>query len=487
MKLSMWMIVNRLYNFDLEIHIRDNAPINLRSARSVYATNCVHVYQSENDSVCRSGSDYIIIKDMNSREAVEIIQSVFDYYNDWDYAIRTAAQKMDFQKIIDKSWHIFHNPIVLLNANWNVLAISNRYGEDELDAEWKHLCHYGSSSLDVYTYLKNDPLNNYDTTGAQYYRMNNPCMSNCISSLIIYDGTVCGRINILEKDRELNRGDLQIVNHLIDALSLPMGITSLQKNRNFFSVYHNLLSGQTIDEEKLLQQMEYMGWEDETDAFHIFVLSPSLTVESPDTALLLNNQIARIMPQCGFDTIDNNVVIIISDKDLNPTVIDILRKLNKKTDFLIGKSLKFYNIRQCRFFYNQARFAIRCARSSGIEMSCDILDFYDYAIEFIIRNNSTKEMITACHPDIIKLWKLDMEHQSERLKTFRVYLNNERSLISSAQELYIHRNTLVYRINRILEILTWDLNDVYTRDYMKLSIRILDIYGEDAASSLTIK
>lgn len=160
------MIVNRLYNFELELHIRDNAPINLKSARRVYATNCVHIYQSGKDSICRNGNDYILIKDINPQEAVEIVQAVFDYYNDWDYIIHDAARKMDFQRIINQSWHIFHNPIVLLDANWNVLAISNRYGEDELDAEWKHLCRYGSSSLDVYTYLKNDPLNNYNTEGA---------------------------------------------------------------------------------------------------------------------------------------------------------------------------------------------------------------------------------------------------------------------------------------------------------------------------------
>lgn len=486
MKLSMWMIVNRLYNFELELHIRDNAPINLKSARRVYATNCVHVYQSGNDSICRNGNDYIIIKDIHPQEAVEIVQAVFDYYNDWDYIIHDAARKMDFQKIIDQSWHIFHNPIVLLNANWNVLAISNRYGEDELDAEWKHLCRYGSSSLDVYTYLKNDPLNNYDTEGTHYYRMSNPMMSNCISSLVIYDGVICGRINVLEKDRELNWGDIQIVDYLISALSMPMGIQNIRKSQNFFSIYHNLLSGQEVEEETLLRQMEYMDWEDGTDSYHIFVASPSLTMEEPETALLLNNQMSRLMPQCAFDTIDSNVVVIVSHKHLNQTILDTMKKLNKSGDFLIGKSLRFYDIRLCRYFYNQARFAIRCARNAGISNHNDILAFYNYAIEFIIRYNDPKEITFACHPDIVNLWYLDQKHQSERLKTFRAYLNNERSLIKSAQELYIHRNTLVYRINQILEMLDCDLNDAYTQDYMKLSMRILDIYGGKLHEELSL-
>ena len=45
MKLSMWMLVNRLHNFELEVHIRDDSPVNLKSARRAYATDCVYVYQ----------------------------------------------------------------------------------------------------------------------------------------------------------------------------------------------------------------------------------------------------------------------------------------------------------------------------------------------------------------------------------------------------------------------------------------------------------
>ena len=64
----------------------------------------------------------------------------------------------------------------------------------------------------------------------------------------------------------------------------------------------------------------------------------------------------------------------------------------------------------------------------------------------------------------------------ERVETLRVYLSNERSLVKAAKELFVHRNTLVYRINKILEILICDLEDSYTREYMRLSIRVLRLY-----------
>ena len=43
MKLSMWMIANRLEYMNPELHIREDARRTLRSAHRTYATNCVHV------------------------------------------------------------------------------------------------------------------------------------------------------------------------------------------------------------------------------------------------------------------------------------------------------------------------------------------------------------------------------------------------------------------------------------------------------------
>ena len=59
MKLSMWMIANRLSSFDLEVHIDDKAPAVLNSARLAYATNCVHVYEEKNYVVCNGEGNII--------------------------------------------------------------------------------------------------------------------------------------------------------------------------------------------------------------------------------------------------------------------------------------------------------------------------------------------------------------------------------------------------------------------------------------------
>ena len=84
----------------------------------------------------------------------------------------------------------------------------------------------------------------------------------------------------------------------------------------------------------------------------------------------------------------------------------------------------------------------------------------------------------ACHPDVRELWRRKREQKDEMFDTLKCYLNNERSLVNTAQAMYLHRNTLVYRVKKLTEFLNDGLNDVYTRDYMKLSIRTLELYGQ---------
>ena len=81
----------------------------------------------------------------------------------------------------------------------------------------------------------------------------------------------------------------------------------------------------------------------------------------------------------------------------------------------------------------------------------------------------------AIHPDILRLWRERKQDNDHKLDTYICYLENSRSLKKAAEQLHLHRNTLVYRINKIQESLHYHSNDSYTMDYIRLSIRVLHI------------
>jgi len=67
------------------------------------------------------------------------------------------------------------------------------------------------------------------------------------------------------------------------------------------------------------------------------------------------------------------------------------------------------------------------------------------------------------------LFEYDQKHETELLKTLYVYLQQERNSVQTAQLLYIHRNTLLNRLERIKQQCSINLDDYKERLYFVLS------------------
>ena len=88
--------------------------------------------------------------------------------------------------------------------------------------------------------------------------------------------------------------------------------------------------------------------------------------------------------------------------------------------------------------------------------------------------SKTVDLYKLCHPAVLYLLAYDEENRSDYYNTLRVYINNDKNLVESAEALFIHRNTLVYRINKIMEIISINLGNETVKTHILLSYKILD-------------
>ena len=129
-----------------------------------------------------------------------------------------------------------------------------------------------------------------------------------------------------------------------------------------------------------------------------------------------------------------------------------------------------HDIMHVYYMLRQAVYAMR--REEAVEGT---FDFYEYAIDYMIESTSLWDRFFAVHPDVLNLWLRKQKYQDTKYDTFRCYLENDRSLIRAATKLFIHRNTLVYHLKRIHELVKYNPEDTYTLDYMKISMRVLNM------------
>ena len=87
--------------------------------------------------------------------------------------------------------------------------------------------------------------------------------------------------------------------------------------------------------------------------------------------------------------------------------------------------------------------------------------------EVIVENVDTRSLL---HPALGKLAEYDRNNQSDMLETLKVYLDSDRNAQRCANLLYLHRNSLQYRVRRIQEIADVDLENPDERTYLRLSL-----------------
>ena len=71
-------------------------------------------------------------------------------------------------------------------------------------------------------------------------------------------------------------------------------------------------------------------------------------------------------------------------------------------------------------------------------------------------------------------WKEAQKKNSVLFETLTAYVSQERSVSATAKELFVHKNTLLYRLNQIYAYIPKEeFDSPYCRDYIRLSIYYL--------------
>ena len=131
--------------------------------------------------------------------------------------------------------------------------------------------------------------------------------------------------------------------------------------------------------------------------------------------------------------------------------------------------------------YRQAREALRI--SDAMSLDDEVIAYGDVAAyQPYLNFSSVEELDAFCHPAVSTLREHDRTHAVQLLPTLSAFLKNDRDVLMTAAALYVHRNTLAYRIKRILELCPLDLDDFNVRHRLLESILVLEHYDGITAS-----
>lgn len=479
MQLSMWMIANRLHALEPEVNIKSDAPMELRGARNIMAPNCVHVYEKGNYVYIQYGEDYIRLHDIEYNYVFNIVQGIFEFYNDWTEMVQQAIFEMDFQKLLDECWFFVGNPVILLDGNNRCLAMCSQYADDEVDSEWSYVAKNKYSSLNFIKKMRRSypVVDMYRKNSVQLLRKEQmDIYYDTLTTAIYYQDYYCGRLNVLAKEREFNYGDIQVLEYILKIITPSLYM--LQNQDNLYlnkNVFHDLLKGKEVSANLLKAQLDYLDWKAE-DVFQVCLITVAKEYQDVGSRSLISNQIRRNTANVYVTTLKNAVMCIFNLRfvDREGLAECVKQILHKDIGYTIGFSNPMRGLDQLAQYYEQAQAAITYGKL--LNPKKHNFYFYDYALYYMLENSDVPRLYCAMNSDIKMLDELDRTTGSGWLQLLRCFFDNECSLVNTAKAAFVHRNTLVYRLNKLSELMHYDWHNNYDRDYMKQSILLLDFY-----------
>ena len=99
-------------------------------------------------------------------------------------------------------------------------------------------------------------------------------------------------------------------------------------------------------------------------------------------------------------------------------------------------------------------------------------------LEQLLSHIPTEQAPYLISPDIQRLKDAGAHFAFSPLDTLKAYLECNCNLVRTAQRLYLHKNTLLYRLNHIRSILRCDLDDADQRLLLMLSFKLLETMEE---------
>ena len=144
--------------------------------------------------------------------------------------------------------------------------------------------------------------------------------------------------------------------------------------------------------------------------------------------------------------------------------------------YVCGLSNPFRELSLFPHFYEQASFALECSIESDTPET--VSRFGDKLLRYMLSACTGNLPKGVLYPaGLMRLVEHDLQRGSGYIRTLHVYLNNECNASRTADQLYVHRNSFLKRLERITRIMDMDLEDADTRLLLRICLKLLESSG----------
>ncbi|AWB45218.1 hypothetical protein DCC85_13920 [Paenibacillus sp. CAA11] len=371
-----------------------------------------------------------------------------------------AGKGLDY--IAREAADVLGNPVIVIDLSYKVLACSD--SAEISDPIWKDNLQKGYCSYDFIAAVKKIKSVQSSVNSTEPYEV--ICSSSAavklVSKVKIGDKPV-GNVVLLGCRRPIVPRD-----HELTAFISVMVAAELQKNsfyRNsthaaYEELIYDLLENDLSDKELVQDRLRSSNIR-LSGGLSVLVLDIARYDASGKYNGYLRDRICSLF-KTEHLIFYNKYIVSVKERDLEaaprmelgPDIYEFLIS----NQIRLGISSEFADIMNCRKYYLQS---VKALEIGLIVLPAEpVIQYSDVQLYDMLSSYSESDYQDVCHPALITLREYDEKHHADLYHTLFTYLKNNQQLQKTADELFIHRNTMRYRLQQISEFIHIDLNNI---------------------------
>ncbi|MCR5083816.1 MAG: helix-turn-helix domain-containing protein [Parasporobacterium sp.] len=433
---------------------------------------------------------------INAYDAIGILSRIFSN----DSRVSSARNRLinalhsgkGLQYIVNEAFSLLQNPVIVSDIGYKILAMckdESYKGEAALniDVDSDKEQNPDIKSTQNYGYLieSETAINKRERIHEKIRESRYPYFSNDdesddfgrVTSLVYIHGIEIAEVSVIGTRHQIDDVDIETIDFLCKIISLE-----LQKDEFYSSnpglmhsyLLSDLLKGQIKSREVADARMQNLGWNLHKNLI-IMIVSDFNRDIFEGKAQIISKQLHDILATSRWVIFDGRIIFLMSFKEhpalsSNQRLVEYLEKNN----LVASLSASFTDIMDIQKYYLQAKKAFEI----GIKVSKGkyIYNYGDFVIyhmgDIISRTNNLEDFY---HPGVVAVREYDKKHGSNFLETLELYLEYVDKTEAIAKKLYIHKNTVLYRINKLKEQFGLDLSTGEERLKLLLTIKLMKL------------
>ena len=266
--------------------------------------------------------------------------------------------------------------------------------------------------------------------------------------------------------------------------AFPQG-GSLESSFDVF--FRNIVSRELSYEDEIKSGLYELPFQS-AEAYNLFVIEASDPGRFQSAPEEIKADLRNAFPTSNVTLFSNRAVVMYHSpgRSIHLAVErqEALQSILEKYDAYAGISNHTRNFEMIRTEYLIAKRILSIARKMFPDSGKRIFTQEEYGTYFILdlcyrqyeQICHHDNVLYLTHPGLAALIRYDTEHNTNLREILLCYLLHDRNLTKTSQILFMHRNTTMNKINRIVEIVEDDLEDPLIRQRLLFSCRLYDYY-----------